>query len=228
MDDTNIIPQQDAQPYAVGNDVNPLAQPASTIPAFQPAPQENLSSQLYNVAGAGEIQGSQVSTPIITPTSQNVPNGVQQDPLPVDAILQPVVASDEKIYAMAAYIPFLSFVSLILKPESAFVRLHARQSLFLTLIFLVMLVALGVFSVFGIIGTLLAILIGFLQVGLMVLAVYSMYMALTGIWWKIPILGEISSFIPIELFAKFSKEMIKDQVVQAKSDYDSRQNANKP
>ena len=50
-----------------------------------------------------------------------------------------------------------------------------------------------------------------------------MYLAMTGYWWKIPVLSVVADLIPVEMMAKISKENITGQVGIAKNDYDNRQ-----
>jgi uncharacterized membrane protein len=138
---------------------------------------------------------------------------------------QPMVTQTEKMYGLLSYLPFVHFVTLILKPESAFVRLHARQGLLLFLLFFFSGIIAALFSSFGLIGAILAFFIAFIPLAITILAVYSMYLALVGTWWKIPVLGAISEIIPIELFAKIAKETVTDQVIQAKENYENRQEA---
>lgn len=136
---------------------------------------------------------------------------------------QPKVTKDEKVYGAIAYIPFISLVCIILKPDSAFVRLHAKQGLLLTIIFLFVGILAAIVSVFGIIGQLLSILLGLIPLGCFVIGIYSMYLAMTGFWWKIPVLSSVADLIPVEMMAKVSKENITGQVGIAKNDYDNRQ-----
>lgn len=136
---------------------------------------------------------------------------------------QPPVRKEEKVYASIAYLPFVSLLSVIVKPDSAFVRLHAKQGIVLTLIFFFVGMFAAIISIFGVVGQLLALLLGLVPVACIIIGIYSMYLAMTGYWWKIPVLGSVADLIPIEMLAKASKENITGQVGIAKNDYDNRQ-----
>lgn len=135
---------------------------------------------------------------------------------------QPPVTKDEKVYATLAYVPLVAFLSIIVKPDSAYVRLHARQGILISILFFFAGLFAAIVSLFGVIGTLLAFLIGLIPLACMIIAVYSMYLALTGIWWKIPVLSAVAEVIPVEWLAKTSKENITGQAGIAKVDYDNR------
>lgn len=136
---------------------------------------------------------------------------------------QPPVSKDEKVYAAIGYIPFVAIISIIIKPDSAFVRLHAKQGLLLSILFFFGGIFAAIVSLFGIIGQFLAFFIGLIPMGSLILAIYSMYLAASGLWWKLPILSSVSDLIPIEIIAKTSKENITGQMGTAKVDYDNRQ-----
>ncbi len=114
---------------------------------------------------------------------------------------QPPVSSDDKIWGLVSYIPLLALMALVLKPGSAFIKLHGRQGLLIFLIFF--------FSIFiyivPYIGPLIGIIIHFGMIGI---GLFSMYQAFIGNWWKIPVLGDISELIPVEMFAKVTREAV--------------------
>jgi uncharacterized membrane protein len=138
---------------------------------------------------------------------------------------QPPVNKDEKIYAAISYVPFVALVSIIIKPDSSFVRLHAKQGLLLAIIFFFIGIFAAIVSLFGIIGQLLAFVLGLVPLAALIIAVYSMYLSFMGYWWKIPVLGAVADVIPVEWMAKTSKENITGQAGMAKEDYDIRQDA---
>lgn len=198
---------------------------------------ENLSNeakkQAENLANAAKDQVANVGN-VMQDQMQNLGkagvsslgNMVGQFTQPLSGggqTVQPRVTKDEKIYGALAYIPFVSMVCIILKPDSAFVRLHSKQGLLISVIFLFVGLLAAIVSIFGIIGQLLSILLGFIPLACLVIGVYSMYLAMTGYWWKIPVLGSVADLIPVEMMAKVSKENITGQVGIAKNDYDNRQ-----
>jgi len=142
--------------------------------------------------------------PQSAPASAEAP-AVQQ-PIQVPEILkaahnQPSVTSDEKIWGLVSYIPLMALMALVLKPSSDFIKLHGRQGLLIFLIFF--------FSIFiylvPFIGPLIGVIIHFAMIGI---GLFSMFQAFIGNWWKIPVLGDISELIPVELFAKVTREAV--------------------
>ena len=142
-----------------------------------------------------------------------------------DEVPQPPVSKDEKVYAAISYIPFVALISIIVKPDSAFVRLHAKQGLLLAIIFFFVGIFAAIVSLFGLIGQILAFLLGLVPLATLIVDAYSMYLSFTGYWWKIPVLGTVADVIPVEWMAKSSKANITGQVGVAKEDYDVRQDA---
>lgn len=96
---------------------------------------------------------------------------------PVDAVSQ-----GDRILAAVGYVPFVCLVPLFGKKDSAFVQHHAKQGFLLFAIW----VALQVVGWFPIVGW-MAWFFGGLAV--LVLAIYGMYMAATGVRWEMPFLG---------------------------------------
>lgn len=85
----------------------------------------NLQAGVNNVAGnVGSAVGGAAST------IKGVADTIGGKP-----VNQPAVTRDERLFAALAYIPFVALISLIMKPDSSFVRMHARQGLMLSLIF---------------------------------------------------------------------------------------------
>jgi len=165
--------------------------------------------QLQNLgqAGVGQISGA-------LGKMVNASNEAKQN--------QPPVGQQEKIYAMIGYIPFVALVSIIIKPDSAYVRLHAKQGLLLSIIFFLSGMMAAIVSLFGVLGQFLAFLIGLIPLACIILGIYSMYLAINGFWWKIPFISTVADLIPVEMMAKVSKENITGQIGVAKNDYDNR------
>jgi len=190
------------------------------------------STQANITSGSTEtVQSNQNLDPIssfvgaVQDLGQNIANlaqnGAKTDAVNVDQV-NVKVEMDEKIIAALSYLLLLAVVALLVKPESAFVRLHARQGLLISVLVFVMFGAMAFLSLFGFLGELLALLVMFVNFALFIVIAYSMYLALTGVWWKVPLLSVVADKIPVEMFAKITKEAIKDPLVQAKSDFESR------
>ena len=118
---------------------------------------------------------------------------------------QPKVTNEEKLWSLASYIPLAGVLALLFRGDSKFVRLHGRQGLLLFAIFF--------FCIFiYLIPFLGPFLGGLIQFVIFVLGIFSMYQALIGNWWKIPMLGDIAEQIPVDLFTQVTKEVITGQV----------------
>jgi uncharacterized membrane protein len=190
-----------------------------------------MQSQVQNLgqAGAQQIQNLGKAG---TEQLQNMgKEGLNQLGSSVGKILNPVdqkenqppVKQDEKVYATVAYIPFMALLSIIIKPDSAFVRLHSKQGLLLSILFFFGGMMAAIVTLFGIIGQFLAFVLGLVPLACIIIGIYSMYLTMNGYWWKIPFLSMLADLIPIEMIAKTSKETITGQVGVAKNDYDNRQ-----
>lgn len=169
---------------------------------------QNAANQVQNLGQAGVNKMSSMLGQITNPS---------QD------LRQPPVKQEEKVYAALSYIPFVAVVSIIIKPDSAFVRLHAKQGILISVLFFFGGILAAIVSLFGVLGQFLAFLIGLIPLGSIIIAVYSMYLSASGFWWKIPVLGAVADLIPVEVMAKVSKENITGQMGAAKNDYDNRQ-----
>jgi uncharacterized membrane protein len=158
--------------------------------------------------------------PESAPVQPNTPVApVQQAQTPPSV---PAVSSDEKLWATVAYIPLVALVALIMKPASAFVRLHARQGL---LLFGILFLALFI-NIIPFLGPALWILV---QFGLVLLGLYSMFQSFSGNWWKIPVLGDIAEKIPVDVFTKAATQAINPQAnAQDQQEEKTSENQNPP
>lgn len=194
---------------------------------------DSAKSQVNNIGQAGVAQMQNLGQAGATQVQNLGQEGVKQvnslfnqfaQPLNTqNQQQQPAVTKDEKVYATISYIPFVAILSIIIKPDSAYVRLHSRQGLLLTVLFLFSGIFAAIVTIFGLIGQLLGLLIGLIPLACIFIGAYSMYLAMVGYWWKIPLLSAVSDLIPVEAMAKVSKENITGQVGIAKNDFDNRQ-----
>lgn len=187
------------------------------------APQENVVS----APSDGTPNNAQNVVQNVPTQAQNFTqagvNLVEQVVNPAVDMSQPPVKQEEKIYATIAYVPLMAVLSIIVKPDSAFVRLHSKQGVLLTVMFFLLGFLSIIVSFMGIIGQLLLFLMGIASLGIVLTGIYSMYLTASGYWWKIPVLSAVADLIPIEMIAKVSKENITGQMGEAKNDYDNRQ-----
>lgn len=159
----------------------------------------------YITGSATSENAAPVSAPV-QPQSVSTEGQAEQSIIKVPDMLkaaqnQPPVTSDEKIWGLVSYIPLMALMALVLKPSSDFIKLHGRQGL---LIFLIFFFSIFVYLV-PFIGPLIGVIIHF---ALIAIGLFSMYQAFIGNWWKIPVLGDISELIPVELFAKVTREAV--------------------
>lgn len=118
---------------------------------------------------------------------------------------QPPVTQDEKIWAALSYVPMVALVAFLIKPKSAFVKLHGKQGLLIFLIFF--------FTIFFyiILPPLGPILGGLIQFAMFVIGIFSIYQAIMGNWWKTPILGDIADKLPVDMFTNVATTAITGQ-----------------
>lgn len=192
------------------NKVNTSGSQNDQMPLTSPAQQlgSEVKTDVANVAQAGANKVTQIIGQI---------TNLSQD------LRKPEVGKDEKVYGAIAYIPFVALISIIIKPDSAYVRLHAKQGLLLSALFILGGIFAAIVSMFGVLGIVFASIIGLLMIAFIVVGVYSLYLAASGYWWKIPVLSAVSDLIPVEAMAKVSKENITGQIGVAKNDFDNRQ-----
>lgn len=221
--DSNKATNVETQPVAQ-SETNVVPQEKTEVPQAEIKPvssvKTEVTQQAQKAVTEGVAQAQQAGKESVEKIG-NLVGGVLQ-PKKDDAN-QPPVNKDEKVYAAISYIPFVALVSIIVKPDSAFVRLHAKQGLLLALIFFFVGILAAIVSLFGIIGQFLAFLLGLVPMAVLFIDIYSMYLSFMGYWWKIPVLGAVADVIPVEWMAKTSKSNLSGQVGVAKEDYDVRQ-----
>lgn len=204
----------------------PTPQPVVPVQEVQQAAQ-NVQQGMQNATQSAQ-QATQAAQQGVQNATQAVSGGLQQgmDALKGTGVTdlfkaaenQPKVSSTEKLWAMVSYIPLVAVLALLISGESKYVRLHGRQGL---LVFLIFFVCIFVYLV-PFIGPLLG---GLVQFALFVLGVFSMYQALIGNWWKIPVLGDIAEMIPIDFFTTITKEVVTGQAAPQDMPMDQSQPA---
>lgn len=102
------------------------------------------------------------------------------------------IPSNERMLAAAAYFPLLFVGALIMKPESKFCQMHAKQGMVLSVIAFVILFVLAAIPM---VGSLLFLgLIGAIAIG--------GFQAYSGVEWKMPVLHGLAMKINVDkLFA---------------------------
>lgn len=118
---------------------------------------------------------------------------------------QPPVTQDEKLWAALSYVPMVALVSFLIKPKSAFVKLHGRQGL---LIFLIFFFSIFLYIILPPLGPIIA---GLIQFGMFVVGIFSIYQAVLGNWWKTPVLGNIADMLPIDMFTSVATQAVTGQ-----------------
>lgn len=118
---------------------------------------------------------------------------------------QPPVEQDEKLWAALSYVPMVALVAFLIKPKSAFVKLHGRQGL---LIFLIFFFSIFLYIILPPLGPILG---GLVQLGMFVVGIFSIYQAIMGNWWKTPVLGNIADMLPVDMFTNVATQTITGQ-----------------
>lgn len=170
--------------------------PTQAVPPVAAAAPVSEAPSLQQVQDKTQAAFSQVG---------NVLNKAGQTLTHAPATPQAPTTMTERLWAALAYIPMVALISLLMNPVSAFVKLHAKQGLTL---FIVFFLSLFLYIVFPPLGPLLG---GLVQMAIFVVGIYSIYMAFSGNWWKIPFINQISDQLPVDLFTKVTTEAITGQ-----------------
>lgn len=217
MADTVPSPQQPA----AGSQNQTPATAAESEKKTAPSMQEQASQQTQQA-----VQNAQQAVGQVQQTGQQLTQGAQQvmgqagqvtgqakEILGQAASLltsqptepQPPVTQEEKIWGALSYIPMVALVAFLIKPKSAFVKLHGRQGL---LIFLIFFFSIFLYIILPPLGPILG---GLVQFGMFVVGVFSIYQAIMGNWWKTPVLGNIADMLPVDMFTNVATQAITGQ-----------------
>ena len=157
---------------------------------------QQLTQGAQNVMGqAGQVTGQ--ATQLFGQAAQLLTSKPSQP--------QPPVTQEEKLWAALSYVPMVALVSFLIKPKSAFVKLHGRQGL---LIFLIFFFSIFLYIILPPLGPIIA---GLIQFGMFVIGVFSIYQAILGNWWKTPVLGNIADMLPIDMFTSVATQAVTGQ-----------------
>lgn len=212
--------EQVVVPTPVKPEVPPVVEkvePAVAAPTPEVAPAEVQPQPVPSVeqptVAAPPTEGSDVKAP------SAVPEFMKKDKE------QPATQPEERMWALLAYIPLVSLVSLVMKPDSKFVKLHGQQGLLLVVIFFVAIF----FYIIPFVGPVIMLL---LHLMLMAIGIFSMYQAYIGNWWKIPVIGDIASAIPVDALTKVTRTAVMSEKVDEEKREEASQQAvekvNKP
>ncbi len=102
-----------------------------------------------------------------------------------------------KIFAFIGYWGLLFLVPLLAKKDNKFAVFHGKQGMVVFIAFIAMLIVSTILGFIPIIGVIISFLSILVYLALMVLAIIGMIKALTGAYWKMPILGDIAEKIKI-------------------------------
>lgn len=127
--------------------------------------------------------------PSASTTQTEVP-AAQDTPATPDA-----VPSDERWFAALGYVPFVFFLPMIMKPQSRFCQLHAKQGLAMTVFFFLMTFVL----LLPVIGPFIGSFLFIIEVGVIAIA---MFQSLSGIPWKMPVIGMLADRMPMQMLEK--------------------------
>ncbi len=157
------------QPAVQASQSAPVAPPAPN-PQSMPANQSELATETVQVNQADVV-------------TQPVSGEVEKK-----AVVEQQTSSEERIWAVASYLPLVSFAVLVLKPDSKFCRLHATQGVVLSaMIFLsILVVAINEF-----IGSAFS----FVILGLLI---FGGVKAFSGKSYEIPVVAEMAKLVPVD------------------------------
>lgn len=215
--------------HGVSQGVDPGVQPAQTVQAeksqnngssvgqapIEPPVQTPQAESVSPAASAPPVAPS----PPVAPNTQSATTNQSQPASEVsqvnqaDVVTQPVsgeaekkavveqqTSSEERIWAVASYLPLVAFAVLVLKPDSKFCRLHATQGVVLSaMIFLsILVVAINEF-----IGSAFS----FVILGLLI---FGGVKAFSGKSYEIPVVAEMAKLVPVDsLVANVSGVSVK-------------------
>lgn len=128
-------------------------------------------------------------------------------------VVQPAVDANERLWGALSYVPLIALLALIVKPQSNFIKLHARQGLLLMILLLgsTLLLPIVFWPLGFIFSSVLDLLLLLIYIGYSVLSVYSAYLSFIGNWWKIPFLGDIAEKLPVNKFTELATQAITGQ-----------------
>lgn len=216
--DQNAENQAPAQPAEAPQQPAEPAQPAEA-PAQEPAPEQP----------AAPVESAPTAAPVEQTPPEAAPEAqaAQQQEAPqadgtVPEMLkkaqnQPATTGEERIWALVGYVPMVALISLVMKPDSKFVKLHGQQGLLLLIIFFVSIF----FYVIPFVGPVIMLI---LHLALIAVGLFSMYQAYIGNWWKIPVLGDVAAMIPVDALTKVTRTAVMSEKV----DKEKREEAEKP
>lgn len=178
---------------------------------------DNVESPSSVPAGNAQSQSTQPVQPVAdkSPTTAPVSS-------PATAPAQPAVSSDDRLWGAICYIPMMALLALIVRPESAYVKLHGKQGLLMLGLFFCTVI---MYILFWPLGPILGMLGQFV---LFVLSIYSAYLAFMGNWWKIPVLGDVAEKLPVNVLTKAATQAITGQQPTSTQDAEQPQSSDKP
>jgi uncharacterized membrane protein len=102
-----------------------------------------------------------------------------------------------KIFAFIGYWGLLFLVPILAKKDNKFALFHGKQGMVLTIAFIAVIILFSILSFIPYLGILFMIVEWLALIAMGVFAIIGMIKALTGAYWKMPILGDIAEKIKI-------------------------------
>ncbi|MGB3478573.1 MAG: DUF4870 domain-containing protein [bacterium] len=102
-----------------------------------------------------------------------------------------------KIFAFIGYWGLLFLVPILAKKDNKFAMFHGKQGMVVFIAFIAILIVSTILGFIPIIGAIIYILSMLVYLALVIMAIIGMIKALTGDYWKMPILGDIAEKIKI-------------------------------
>ena len=102
-----------------------------------------------------------------------------------------------KIFAFIGYWGLLFLVPILAKKDNKFAVFHGKQGMVLTIAVIAVIIVFSILSFIPYLGILFMIIEWLALIAMGVFAIIGMIQALTGKYWKMPILGDIAEKIKI-------------------------------
>ena len=102
-----------------------------------------------------------------------------------------------KIFAFIGYWGLLFLVPILAKKDNKFAVFHGKQGMVLTIAFIAVIIVFSILTFIPYLGILFMIVQWLALIVMGVFAIIGMIQALTGKYWKMPILGDIAEKIKI-------------------------------
>lgn len=124
------------------------------------------------------------------PAPQQQPRSSSSQPTPAAGQLDTKDIEENKLLAAISYIGIISVIVYFAKKDSAFAQFHAKQGMALFGIWVILFMAGFVIGLIPWIGWLIGLAIFFINMGVFITALIGLIQAVSGKYWKLPVIGD--------------------------------------